>query len=84
MNVDGRIKIEGYSHSPFQSFQTLAASQNTGQSISSLAKVPIEILSGYCHITWVLAVLLFSIEFQMEPLVPYVILYYTSQEPVLD
>ena len=48
----------------------------TGQSIPSLGKVPIEILSGNRHITWVLAVLLFSAEFQMEPLAPSVI-YYT-------
>ena len=41
---------------------------DTGQSISSLGKVPIEILPGKRHITWVLTVLLFTAEFQMEPL----------------
>ena len=45
----------------------------TGQSISLLGKVPIEILSGKRHITWVLAVLLFLAEFQMEPLATNVI-----------
>ena len=54
--------------------------RNTGQSASSLGKVPIEILPGKRHITWVLAVWLFSAEFQMEPLAPNVIYYYTSQE----
>ena len=52
---------------------------NAGQSKSSLGKVPIEILPGKRHITWVLAVLRFSAEFQMEPLGPNVIYYYTSQ-----
>ena len=33
-------------------------------------RVPIEILSGKRHITWVLAVLVFAAEFQMEPLAP--------------
>ena len=56
----------------------------TDQSISSLEKVPIEILLGNRQITWVLAVLLFSAEFQMEPLAPSVIYYYTSQAAVLD
>ena len=50
---------------------------HTGQSISSLGKVPIEILPGKHHITWVLAVLLFSAEFQMEPLAPNAISYDT-------
>ena len=45
----------------------------TGQSISSLRMVPIAILLEQRHITWVLAVLLFSAEFQLEPLAPYVI-----------
>ena len=57
---------------------------DTGQRISSLGKVPIEILPGKRHITWVLAVLLFSAEFQMEPLGPNVIYNYTGQEVVLD
>ena len=55
---------------------------HTGQSKSSLGKVPIEILPGKRHITWVLALLLFSAEFQMEPLAPYIIHYCTSQETV--
>ena len=46
-------------------------------------KVPIEILPGKRHITWVLAVLLFTEEFQMEPLASNVICY-TSQENVLN
>ena len=54
------------------------------QSISSLEKVPIEIRPGKRHITRVLDVLLFSEEFQMEPLGPSVIYYYTSQAAVLD
>ena len=33
---------------------------NTSQSISLIGKVPIEILSGKRHITWVLAVLFFD------------------------
>ena len=41
----------------------------TGQSNSSLGKVPIEILPEKPHITWVLGVVLFTAEFQMEPLV---------------
>ena len=49
----------------------------TGQRISSLGKVPIEILPGKCHITWVLAVLLFTLEFQMEILAPYAFSYDT-------
>ena len=48
-----------------------------GQSISTLGKVSIEILPGKSHITWVLAVLLFSAEFQMEPFAPNAILYDT-------
>ena len=51
-------------------------SEGTGQSISSLGKVPIEILPGKRHITWVLTVLPFSAEFQTEPLAPNVIYYY--------
>ena len=47
----------------------------TGQSICSLRKVPIEILSGWRHITWVLVVLLISAKLQMEPLVPHDIYY---------
>ena len=47
------------------------------------AKVPIEILPGKGHITWVLAVMLFAAEFQMEPLAPNVIYYYTSEYAVL-
>ena len=49
----------------------------TGQSISSFRKVPIEILRGMRHITWVLTVLLFSAEFQMEPMAPNAISYDT-------
>ena len=49
----------------------------TGQSISSLGKVPIEILPGNRHITWVSAVLLFTAEFQIEPLAPNAISYDT-------
>ena len=45
----------------------------TGQSISSLGKVPIKHLPGKRHITWVLAVLLFTAEFQMQPLASNVI-----------
>ena len=52
------------------------------QSISSLGKVPIEIQPGKLRITWVLAVLLFSAELQMEPPVANVILNDTSQEAV--
>ena len=59
-------------------------SYSTGQNISLLGKVPIEILPGKRHITWVLAVLIISSEFQMEPLGPNVIYYYTSQAAVLD
>ena len=36
------------------------------------------------HITWVLGVLLFPEEFQMEPLTPNVICYHTSPGEVLD
>ena len=50
---------------------------HTGQSKSSLGKVPIEILPGKRHITWVLALLLFSAQFQMEPLAPNAISYDT-------
>ena len=42
--------------------------QTRGQSISSLGKVPIEILLGKSQITSFMAVLLFAAEFQMEPL----------------
>ena len=48
---------------------------STVQSISSLGKVPIEILPGKRRITWVLVVLHFAAEFQMEPLAPSVIYY---------
>ena len=50
----------------------------TGQSISSLEKVPIEILLGKLHITWVSAILLFTAEFQMEPRASSVNSYYTG------
>ena len=49
----------------------------TGQSISLLGKVPIEIRPEKRHITWVLTVLLFKAEFQMEPLAPNIISYDT-------
>ena len=49
----------------------------TGQSISLIGKVPIEILPGKRHIMWILAVLLHSAEFQMEPLAPNAIPYDT-------
>ena len=45
--------------------------------ITVLGKVPIGILPGKRHITWVLALLLFSAEFQMELLAPYAISYDT-------
>ena len=61
-----------------------ATNINTGQSIASIGKIPIEILPEKRPITWVLAVLLFLAEFQMEPLGPNVIFHYTSQEAVLD
>ena len=48
-----------------------------GQIIFSLGKVPIEILPGKLHITWVLVLLLFTIEFQMEPLTHNAISYDT-------
>ena len=54
----------------------MKSTKYTGQSIYSLGKVPIEILPGKRHITWVLAMLFFSAEFQMEPLAPNVIHYY--------
>ena len=54
----------------------------TGQSIFLTGRVPIEILPGKLHITLVLTVLLFSAEFQMEPLAPNAISYDTSQEAV--
>ena len=54
----------------------------TGRSISSLGKVPIEILSGKRHITLVLTVSLFLAGFQMEPLAANVIYYDTTQEAV--
>ena len=50
----------------------------TGQRISSIGKVPIEILSRKRHITWVLAALLFTTEFQIEPLTPNAISYDTK------
>ena len=50
---------------------------STGQSMPLLGKVPIEILPGKRHITWVLAVLLISAEFQMEPLAQNAIPYDT-------
>ena len=46
--------------------------------------VSIEILPRKRQITWVSDVLRFSAEFQMEPLAPSVIYYYTSQAAVLD
>ena len=49
-----------------QKFKSIFLS-GTGQSIASLGKFPIEILSGKLHTTWVLAVLLFPAEFQSEP-----------------
>ena len=52
----------------------------TGQSISLLGKVPIEILPGKRHITWVLAVLLSMAEFQMETLAPNAISYDTRPD----
>ena len=45
--------------------------------MSSLGKVPIEILPEKRHITWVSNVLVFSEEFQMEPSAPYSISYDT-------
>ena len=45
--------------------------------IYTLGKVPIEILPEKRHITWVLAVLLFTAEYQMEPLAPNAISYDT-------
>ena len=50
----------------------------TGQSISPLGKVPIGFLPEKHHITWVLAVLLFTAKFQMEPLAPNAISYDTK------
>ena len=50
----------------------------TGPDISSLGKVPIEILPGKRHITWVLAMLLLRAEFQIEVLPPYAISYHTG------
>ena len=50
---------------------------NTGQGISLIGKVPFEILPEKRHITWVLFVLLFTEEFQMEPLAHNAILYDT-------
>ena len=47
----------------------------TGRSISSLGRVPIEILSAKRRITW--AVFLFMAEFQMEPPAPNAISYDT-------
>ena len=56
---------------------TVESYHGTGQSIYPLGKVPIEILLGKLHITWVSAVLLFTAEFQMEPRAPSVNSYYT-------
>ena len=55
----------------FGSFEVISTPKtgHTGQIISSLGKVPIEILPEERHITWVSAVLIFCGEFQMEPLV---------------
>ena len=50
----------------------------TGQIISLLGKVPIEILPEKRQITWVSVVLLFTAEFQMELLAANVIIYFTS------
>ena len=47
--------------------------------MSLIGRVPIEILPGKCHITWVLAVLLLTIEFQMEPLAPNFICFHTKK-----
>ena len=52
--------------------------------ISSIGQVPIEVLPGNRHITWILAVLLFTTNFLMEPLPPNAFYYCTSQEAVLD
>ena len=49
----------------------------TVQSIFSVGKVPFEFLPGQRQITWVLAVLLLTAEFQMEPLAPKSISYDT-------
>ena len=43
----------------------------TCQSITSLKKVPIEILPGKRYIMWVLTVSLFTAEIQIEPLAPH-------------
>ena len=50
-------------------------SVDTGQRISSLRQVAIEILSGKRHMTWVLAVLLFSVGFH------YLLLYSNFYKP---
>ena len=57
--------------------KTLWINSITGQGISLNGKVPLEILPEKCHITWVLFVLLFTEEFQMEPLAHNAILYDT-------
>ena len=65
--------------SGFQKFRYFWENSNfTGQRISSIGNVPIEILSGKRHITWVLAALLFTTEFQIEPLTPNAISYDTK------
>ena len=56
----------------------------TGQSISLIGRVPIEILPEKRHITQVLTVSISSAEFHLERLAPNDIYYYTSQEAVLD
>ena len=68
---------QGKSQSKSQ-FMTPPYPRTTGQSIFLIGKVPIEFLPGKRHITWVLAALLFSAEFQMEPLALNVIYYYTT------
>ena len=62
----------------YNGFSYLNNSLNcTVQSISSLRKVSIEILPGKRNITWVLAVLIFTAEFKMEPLTRNAISYDT-------
>ena len=56
----------------------------TGKAYLHSERNPIEILPEKRHITWVLAVVLLSAEFQMEPLVTNVTFYYTSQDAELD
>ena len=60
-------------------------SVDTGQRISSLRQVAIEILPGKRHMTWVLAVLLFSAGFHyLLLIIVYYIVISTSQEAVLN